>query len=296
MKNAPTPTPIPSARDFVQRSNLRGLIALGRDLLVIITLFAVGLQIDHWVAYLLLAWPIGLMQFNLGEVLAHEASHYNLFKTRPWNDRLEWLLSIPFLYALSAYRTEHHLHHTKMGGSEDHLVTDYRRRGLFRIPPKLIWIWFGKPLVGLSGAAYLRPVFLELMDKRAAAKITLLWSAVLVVCGLTGTLSFFFWLWVVPLVWTFPSFLWWSEIRDHFNTTTGTRSDISWMNYVTHNNGYHHVHHKYPSIPWYLLREAHETLSGNQQMEVSNGFFDTFRQMLPPAELATPTPKELAIR
>jgi fatty acid desaturase len=290
------PAPIPGAKDFVQRSNLKGLVALSRDLLVLISLFAIGFQIDHWLAYLLLAWPIGLMQFNLGEVLAHEASHYNLFRTRSWNDRLEWLLCFPFLYTLSAYRAEHRLHHIKLGTSEDHLITDYRRRGLFRIPPMLIWIWFGKPLVGLSGAAYLRSVLLELMNKRAATMITLLWSTVLTLCGLTGTLSFFFWLWVLPLIWTFPSFLWWSEIRDHFNTATGTRSDISWINHLTHNNGFHHVHHQYPSIPWYLLREAHETLIGDHRIEVSNGFFDTFRQILPPDKPACPSRQQLATK
>jgi fatty acid desaturase len=265
-------------------SNLRGGVALLIDWLALIVLISVGISINHWLVTLILLWPIGLFQFSIGEVLAHEASHYNLFRNRRWNNWAEWLCTLPFFFSISDYRDEHLKHHTKLGSHEDHLVGDYRRRGLFRIPPRLIWIWFGKPLIGIAGIVHLKSVLFELLSARAALKISVLWSPILLVCFYTETLNWLLWFWILPLFWSYSSFLWWSEIRDHFGTKTGTRTDISWMNLVTHNNGYHYAHHKYPSIPWHRIREAHDSLCKNENLDISTGFIDAFRQMLPPDE------------
>jgi fatty acid desaturase len=84
--------------------------------------------------------------------------------------------------------------------------------------------------------------------------------------------------WVVPMLWCYSSFFYWSEIEDHFNTNTGTRTNVGWTNWLTHNNGFHSVHHKYPRIPWYRLREAHFALCADSS-DISRGFLDTFRQI-----------------
>ena len=277
------------AKQFVVRSNVRGLIAVAQDWLLLAALFSIGIYFDHWAAYVILAWPIGLIQFAIGEALAHEASHYNLFRSRRWNDWAEWGLSIPFLFALSDYRHEHRLHHTKIGESEDHLVADYRARGLFNTPLRLAWIWLGKPLLGIAGLHYLKSVLFELSNIRSGIKIAFFWAVLIGSCIATGNVGNFAWLWILPLCWTYPAFLWWSEIRDHFNTKCGTRTDTGWLNVLTHNNGYHYVHHKYPSIPWYRLREAHHALCAEEAEDICHGLFDAFRQLTPKDETEAAT-------
>ena len=284
----------PSPQDFIEKSNLRGMLAIYSDIIALVVLIAIGISCDHWLVTLLLIWPIGLYQFAIGEVLAHEASHYQLFRSRRWNDWTEWIHSIPFFYGIREYREEHRKHHTLFGSQEDHIVGDYRRRGLFRLPPKLIWIWFGKPLLGIAGVVYTKSVLFDLLSLRSALRIGALWIAILLVCTFTGTLHWLLWYWILPLFWSFSSLLWWSEIRDHFATRTGTRTDISWMNFFTHDNGYHYVHHKFPSIPWYRVREAHESLFAGENLDVSHGFFDSFQQMLPPEEPLTSDGQRLA--
>lgn len=276
-----------TAKHFVVRSNVRGLIAVARDWLFIAALVSIGVHFDHWIVYLLLAWPIGLIQFAIGEALAHEASHNNLFRSRRWNDLAEWCLTLPFLFSLEDYRAEHRLHHSKMGESEDHLVGDYQARGLFNTPLRLVWIWFGKPLVAIAGAHYLKSVLFDLSSLRSAIKLVIFWGALATACIATDNGRYLAWLWVLPLCWTYPAFLWWSEIRDHFNTKCGTRTDTGWLNFLTHNNGYHYVHHKYPSIPWYRLPQAHETLVSDEAEDVCHGLYDAFRQLVPTKETSS---------
>lgn len=275
-----------AAKHFVVRSNARGLLAVAQDWLLIATLISIGVYFDHWIVFLLLAWPIGLMQFAIGEALAHEASHYNLFRSRRWNDWGEWVLSLPFLFSLSDYRKEHRLHHTKIGELEDHLVADYRARGLFNTPLRMLWIWLGQPLLGIAGFHYLRSVLFEISSLRSVVKLTVFWGTLFSLCIATGNIGYLLCLWILPLTWTYPAFLWWSEIRDHFNTKCGTRTDTGWLNYVTHNNGYHYVHHKYPTIPWYRLPEAHRALCAGEAEDVCHGLCDAYRQLTRKEELA----------
>ena len=283
-----------SPREFVERSNWKGIRALAQDILLLVILIFIGIFCDSVFINLLLLWPIGLIQFCMGESLAHEASHYSLFKNRKWNDWGEWVYSIPFLFTIDAYRTEHLKHHTRFGKpSEDHLVSDYECRGLFKVPPRLIWIWFAKPLLGFAGFAYIKSTFFELMSTRSAVKLIAFWGPLVTLCVVGGGLSLLVWYWILPLFWTYSSFLWWSEIRDHFNTRNGTRSDLSWMNVLTHNNGYHDVHHRYPSIPWYRLPEAHEELCSEEDLDVCYGFFDAFKQLRTPIQ-ETPNKKGTA--
>jgi fatty acid desaturase len=87
-------------------SNLRGGVALLIDWLALIVLISVGISINHWLVTLILLWPIGLFQFSIGEVLAHEASHYNLFRNRRWNNWAEWLCTLPFFFSISDWGVE----------------------------------------------------------------------------------------------------------------------------------------------------------------------------------------------
>ena len=93
-------------KDFVERDGVRGALALLRDWGAILLVAALSVRADSLAVYALSVWAIGCFQFAIGEALLHEASHYNLFGRRRWNDDLEFLalIILPTLNTISADR------------------------------------------------------------------------------------------------------------------------------------------------------------------------------------------------
>jgi len=80
--------------------------------------------------------------------------------------------------------------------------------------------------------------------------------------------AYYFWFWLFPLVYVFPYLMLLREIYQHANLGTGTLDNsriihadpvTRWM-LLPHGNDFHLIHHIYPTIPHYRLREAHEHL------------------------------------
>ena len=69
-------------KEFIERNTLRGLRAVCRDWLVIAGAISLSIYIEHWAVWVASVWVIGIMQFALAEAVLHEASHYNLFRSR----------------------------------------------------------------------------------------------------------------------------------------------------------------------------------------------------------------------
>ena len=69
-------------QDFVERSNLKGFVALFLDWGAIFAIIATSVWLDNRIVYLMSIWAIGSFQFAIGESLLHEASHHNLFKNK----------------------------------------------------------------------------------------------------------------------------------------------------------------------------------------------------------------------
>ena len=267
-------------KQFISRSNARGFIAVARDLIAIGATIAICIAADHWVITVLGIWIIGFFQFTLGEILTHEASHWNLFATRRLNDHAELILTLPFFFTLADYRREHIEHHQLLSTRKEQLYHDYDYLGLMSENVNWVWIWFIRPIVGYAGLFYLRSL-IEISAARSWLKIGIFWLFVIAAAIATNTWHYLILYWIVPILWSYSSFFYWSEIEDHFNTRTGTRSNIGSMNLLIHNSGFHHTHHQYPTIPWYNLRMAHNRLTKHQSDE-SKGFFDTFKQISTP--------------
>ncbi len=263
-------------------SDRRGVLALARDWGAIAALAALGLRTRGPAAYVAIVWLIGAFQFAIGECLLHEASHYNLFRTRSWNDRLEFLYALPFFMTLSQFREEHLAHHRDVGTSQDELLADYRLLGLDRPDANMFWIWFVKPLTGFAGYFYLTKLSLRPFWT-CGLKLTAFWGAVLAAAAHFGALRVVALYWLVPLWWCHTSFLYWSEIQDHFGTRAGTRSIVGALNNALfHNNGYHAAHHARPGVPWYRLRDEHRDFLAagkHHPQDLSSGFIDTYRQL-----------------
>lgn len=265
-------------KEFIIRNNTKAILAICRDWGAILLIAWVNVQWNNMWLYLPSVWLIGAFQFALGESMLHEASHHNLFRQKRLNYRLQFCYALPFCRTVGRYRAEHLIHHNSLGRKDDQLVADYKQQGLLKPRINLFYIWFIRPLTGYVALYNFRAFTLKPF-RTEGWKIVLFWAVVLLLFGLTGKLLWVVKFWIIPFVWSFSAYLYWSEISDHFHTVTGTRSSLNpFTNFITHNNGFHYVHHKYPTIPWFLLPEAYDKLAPGQG-DISSGFMDTYRQI-----------------
>jgi fatty acid desaturase len=268
----------PRAQDFIQRSNLRGFTALFFDWGVIFGVIGFSIWMNDWIVYLISVWIIGAFQYAIGESLFHEASHFNLFKTKKLNDYLEWVYAVPFFVDMNQYRTEHLDHHYQMNTEVDHIVRDYEVHGLNNPKKNLFWMWFIKPIIGYAGLFYLR-FAIQLNPPKSSIKFAIFWIPIISIFWYFDVLHILAMYWFIPFLWSFASFFYWAEITEHYNTKSGFRSDIGFLkNLFHHNGGYHYIHHLYPTIPWYNLPEAHNALCP-EKTDISRGFIDTYHQI-----------------
>ncbi|NNE93793.1 MAG: hypothetical protein HKN23_19250 [Verrucomicrobiales bacterium] len=104
---------------------------------------------------------------------------------------------------------------------------------------------------------------------------TVQYSALGIVAATTGwdpTLAYLL-LWIVPLIYLFPYLMLLREIYQHANAGTGTLDNsriihadpfTRWA-VLGYGNDFHLVHHIYPNIPQYSLRDAHDQLASESE-------------------------------
>lgn len=272
-------------KKFCERSTFRGLFAITRDWVFIVGAAAGSIWMEQWWFTVIAIWFIGYIQFCLGEALLHEASHYNLFSNRSLHHKLQCLYAYPFFQTLRGFQLEHHQHHIDLMGKSDITMQDYGRYGLFEKNPNMFFIWFIKPFLGGPTFYYLKsgPDF---DTPSSRFQLALFWIPVVSIFAMLGALDILLVYWLVPLIWPFPIYQFWSEIEEHYNTRSGARSNLSrFDNFFRHNEGYHWIHHRYPSIPFYKLKEAHQQLAP-QGTDISHGFIQSFCQMRQPQQPA----------
>lgn len=270
--------------DFVERNDLKGFLALLRDWMAIFLIAALSIWANNVFIYLVSVWAIGIFQFAIGEALLHEASHNNLFEKQLWNERLEFLYGFPVLRTISSYREHHFPHHKGLGGEEDYIPEYYEMLGLYKEDKNLFWLLFVKPVMGFALYHFLIDAYFHLKNLdyhpfKTGFKVFVFWLVFVLSFYLSGHIDILLLYWLVPLVWCFPCYTFWSEVHDHLNTVSGTRSNLNFLaNLLTHNNGYHYLHHLCPAIPWYNLPQAHQALCADSP-DVSYGLFDVYRKL-----------------
>ncbi|SFD61407.1 fatty acid desaturase family protein [Pseudoalteromonas denitrificans] len=281
-----------SFKSFTDPNALKSIIAITRDWVMIIAVAALSIYLDNWLVYLLSVWIIGIFQFALSEAMLHEASHHNLFKNKKYNYWGELFYGLPFGITVKQFQKEHTQHHTQLGRHGDHLVQECSDLGVFKPGANMFWLWFVKPVLGIVGLYYFS--IMSLKPWPEGRKVVAFWLVVISVFYVLDSLMLLVFYWVIPFIWACSSFLYWSEIEDHVNTRHGTRSNLSKVfNWLSHNNGYHYLHHKYANIPFYNLPLAYTALLAGEG-DISKGFLDTYQQLkspLPDNELAYPKPE-----
>ncbi len=280
-----------SPKQFYGRSNWRGVVVLVGDYLWIAAVVALAHVFPSPWLYPLWLALISVKMFALGESLLHEASHHTLFAHKKANDWVAPLVAWPFLYTMNGYRAEHRAHHRLLGQNIDPLWEQYVKYGLRSAdstlpdPPlgtgRALWIYAGRPLLGLAPFYILPDSLKTLKGDREAWGVLAWWTLVPAAFAAFGALHLFVLYWAIPMVFGFTAWLYWSEITDHYNIPVGdTRTVTSPLtNWLTHNNGIHALHHKYAGIPWFKLPEAYEAMKGSFPETVSTGWFDTLVQL-----------------
>ncbi|GAX44084.1 fatty acid desaturase [Tolypothrix sp. NIES-4075] len=269
--------------DFVERNNLKSFLALLRDWMAILLIAVFSIWANNIFIYLVAVWAIGIFQYAIGEVILHEAVHYNLFIEKFWNDKLEFIYGFPFLMTLSSYRKYHFPHHSYLFSDKDYIPEYYESLDLYKQDKIIFFILFVKPVFSF-GLYYFfldSDTIKELnwSSLRSSFKLYLFWLIVIFSFALSGHLDILLLYWIVPLLWCFSCYSTWSEVQEHFNTFSGSRSNVNFIiNFLIHNGGYHYVHHLCPTIPWYKLPEAHKALCSDNS-DISYGILDTYKQL-----------------
>lgn len=270
------------SKEWLRPNSFYSFIGILRNWIIIALI--IWLNTHYWSIWLYIpsVWLIGGFQFTLGECMLHSASHYTLFSKKEWHYRFEFLYSLPFFTTVKQYRKEHLKHHSHLGKpGKDALVADYEKFGFSKPGRNFFWLWFVKPVIGYAGYFYLRKITLKPF-RSSGLRILIFWAVILTCFSILHLTPIILLYWIIPMVWCQYSYLYWSEVSDHFNTRTGTRSNLNRVvNWITHNNGYHYMHHKYPTIPWFKLPETHKQL-GDKDGDISYGFIDTYKQIKSP--------------
>lgn len=263
---------MPSATEVKKRygtcSNGRGFLVVLKDLSILGIALWVAISYGHyWPISVAIIWCIGIIQFAMGESLLHEASHGHLFRNKTLNALVGNVIGYSIFTTLAAWRTEHMIHHKSLLSDQDHLYWDYQSYRLHQnLHPFIIWVL--RPMGGIVGVQWMRS---EIPGLFKHGPVFVFYGAIALCCYITHHLDTLFLYWFLPLVWVYSSILYWSEITDHYLASSDTRSNLSpiW-NGLFHNGGYHWLHHQYPFVPWYRLKEAHQDLTPAHADQVPN--------------------------
>ncbi|MHB8319428.1 MAG: fatty acid desaturase family protein [Acidimicrobiales bacterium] len=231
---------------------------------------AIALWIDRWWAYVVAFLLMG-RAFALYNILAHEAAHRLLFRSRAINDFVgRWLLAYPAFNPFEIYRRLHMSHHRDELGPNEPDAALYAGYPITRasLCRKLL-----RDALFVSGWKNIKPLLLALTkatSRTTASRIVLVQLGIWILFAAVG-----YW-WVYPLLWLAPSMTVWRvlnrlrAIAEHGGMTRSDDRRLTthvvrqrrlarfWV--VPYNAGWHLAHHVDMGIPWRNLPKLHEEL------------------------------------
>lgn len=274
-------------RRLVRRSAVRAAITLAFDWGIIAAAVFVGEYFRSGWSYASAVIVIA-RQMNALYELHHQAIHGNLFRVPAWNERLDWLYSVPLLTRVAEDREDHMEHHRSYGVES----RDYRTWGTgYGLDPScrdegryMLWFLLVRPFTGAIQLDALRGIVRSQGWKHSRFRrpVSIFWGGVAALLFLAGRLDWVFWYWLVPYSTAYPILFFWDDMIGHYNCPrTGTREMRGlWFRVMAaHGTSYHNVHHLCPSIPWFNQKRATALLVDERSVDVARGFADAIRQM-----------------
>ncbi|MBY0515686.1 MAG: fatty acid desaturase [Bacteriovoracaceae bacterium] len=224
----------------------------------------------------------GALQHHLA-ILLHEASHFNLFPQRVWNERIgQALCGAPALTNLKDYRYIHLKHHKFSGDPDlDPEVSFYHKTkiGYGRNENRLVM----NLVQDFTGVSTIRSLIvltdiikqaIKRGDIRETNKFDLQWGAIgwVTLFGvplILGTIKFAFIIWAFATLVVTPILIRWHGIGEH----TGVNAEVEQDKTLTHEfpfivnfflyplkSGFHLEHHLFPQVPWYRMNKFRNEL------------------------------------
>ncbi len=238
--------------------------------------------------------------------LAHDASHYTLFKHKLANELAsDILLMFPLMAMTQKFRNTHVGHHRfvndtekdpdlrRLQGNEPHPFPMSKARFVFRYVVKGLWlpsIWtylYGQAKNANAADGDDTPELRTVYRFRIGRMMRgCYWLSVLTVVHALHAWPIFLLFWVVPLLTAYPIFMQLREIAHHSNAPDDgevTNSRIFRVNPILnaavfpYGQDFHVTHHMFAMLPHYNMARAHEVLMRyppyRDNVVICRGFF-----------------------
>lgn len=281
---------------FGVRNNIRGFLAIGMDYTVLV----ITILICEWVKFIAPFWTFcttyGVACFVLAsryrafEILVHEASHNNVFATRKFNRKFQFLFAYPVFLHVQSYVGIHMAHHQQIGDFEsDPDILIYKKWGLDKLPENKVWVLYIRPLILYFTIDFFRTTFTNYWRiKNDRLTKILYWGCLLalIVSFNAGSIALLYY--IIPFFVLLPILRFHARANEHtsvdFNFPhKSARNNLGFFQtYILHphGDGYHQIHHLYPSVPFYNLPKVHQFLLRNKREYIdSYNFFHSLRLM-----------------
>lgn len=276
-------------RELSQIDTWRAIAAVVGTMSTLIGTIAIALLVWNPIFVVIAIIIIGTRQHAL-IVLAHDATHYRLFKPRWLNDLIGRMCGMISGVSMCSYRVIHRLHHNHLYQDQDPDIPLHGGypRGRTYLAKKLLrdlcgftaWktyaYFFGAPSINTTSNQSSRPLDDTSSRLRQSARhdrylvagfhLTALTAALAIGHGLEYLL-----LWVLPLATIVPALLRLRAVCEHgavidFTSPLGAaRTNLSpiWLQWLLfpHHVNYHLEHHIYPAIPHYNLPSCHREMA-----------------------------------
>ena len=276
-------------RELSQIDTWRAIAAVVGTMSTLIGTIAIALLVWNPIFVVIAIIIIGTRQHAL-IVLAHDATHYRLFKPRWLNDLIGRMCGMVSGVSMCSYRVIHRLHHNHLYQDQDPDIPLHGGypRGRTYLAKKLLrdlcgftaWktyaYFFGAPSINTTSNQSSQPLDDTSSRLRQSARhdrylvagfhLTALTAALAIGHGLEYLL-----LWVLPLATIVPALLRLRAVCEHgavidFTSPLGAaRTNLSpiWLQWLLfpHHVNYHLEHHIYPAIPHYNLPSCHREMA-----------------------------------
>lgn len=239
--------------------------------------------------------------------LAHDASHYVLFKNKVANELVSDLfLMFPIVAMTQKYRESHLGHHQFVNDPERDPDLIRLNRPVARVfpmsrpefwfhyvaeglwPPTILRYLFGRAKAAnlASDAAHTKPMRHLYRNRVARSMRGAYWLSLLTAVHFLNAWPIFWLFWVVPLLTFYPFLMQLREIAHHANTPDDgdlTNSRVFEVNPLLsaaifpYGQAFHLTHHLFAMVPHYRIAEAHRLLQAyppyRDNVQVCRGYF-----------------------